>query len=148
MIVIQAKTQGQIRDAHAVRKKVFVEEQKVPIEIELDEHEKSALHFVLYDEGEPVGAGRLRILDGKGKVERICVLPSHRGTGAGKEIMMKIEEHAKELQIDDLILNSQSSAIPFYEKLGYEIISERFIEAGIPHQTMKKTIKQKTTLDS
>jgi predicted GNAT family N-acyltransferase len=141
MKVIHATTDGQLRDAHAVRKKVFVEEQNVPIEIELDEHEKTASHFVLYDGKEPVGAGRLRIFDGKGKVERICVLPSHRGKGAGKEIMMKIEEHAKELQIDDLILNSQSSAIPFYEKLGYKIISEPFMEAGIPHQAMKKTIK-------
>ncbi|MFS0644585.1 GNAT family N-acetyltransferase [Siminovitchia sp. 179-K 8D1 HS] len=148
MHVIQAKTEKQLREAYAIRKKVFVEEQHVPIEIELDEHETNASHFVLYDGDKPVGAGRFRILDGKGKVERICILPTHRGKGAGLKIMEKIEEFARSLHIEELVLNAQTSAIPFYKKLGYIVISEQFFDAGIPHRTMKKAVKHKTALDS
>lgn len=139
MEVIHVKTEEQLRDAYAIRKKVFVEEQHVPIEIEIDEHDANSSHFVLYDGDKPVGAGRFRILDGKGKVERICILPTHRGRGAGLKIMEKIEEFARSLHIEDLVLNAQTSAIPFYKKQGYVVVSEEFFDAGIPHRTMKKT---------
>lgn len=148
MHVIQAKAEEQLRDAYAIRKKVFVEEQHVPIEIELDEHDANSSHFVLYDGDLPVGAGRFRIIDGIGKVERICILPAYRGKGAGLKIMQKMEEFARSLHIEELVLNSQTSAIPFYKKQGYVIVSEEFFDAGIPHRTMKKTIKHKLTLDS
>lgn len=89
MEVIRATTEDQLQDAYAIRKKVFVEEQHVPLEIEIDDHENDSSHFVLYDENKPVGAGRFRILNGKGKVERICILPSYRGKGAGLKVMKK-----------------------------------------------------------
>lgn len=148
MEVIRATTEDQLQDAYAIRKKVFVEEQHVPLEIEIDDHENDSSHFVLYDENKPVGAGRFRILDGKGKVERICILPSYRGKGAGLKVMKKIEEFARDLYIKELVLNAQTSAIPFYTKQGYEVVSEEFLDAGIPHRTMKKTIKHTSPLDS
>lgn len=140
MKVILAGTDKQLRDAFSIRKKVFVEEQQVPIEIEIDEHEQTAAHFVLYDFEKPAGAGRFRILDGQGKVERICVLQEYRGKGAGIQIMAKIEEYAKKLPVKEVFLNSQSYAVPFYEKLGYIVTSDEFLDAGIPHRKMKKTL--------
>lgn len=134
------KTEQELLDAFSVRKIVFVEEQKVPEEEEIDQFEDDATHFVLYNEGVAVGAGRFRILDGIGKVERICVLKETRGTGAGKEIMLGIEEYAKGIQVLSLKLNAQTQAIPFYEGLGYKVVSEEFMDAGIPHKTMKKTL--------
>ncbi|MBM7717336.1 GNAT family N-acetyltransferase [Siminovitchia sp. FSL H7-0308] len=148
MEVIRATTEDQLQDAYAIRKKVFVEEQHVPLEIEIDDHENDSSHFVLYDENKPVGAGRFRILNGKGKVERICILPSYRGKGAGLKVMKKIEEFASDLYIKELVLNAQTSAIPFYTKQGYEVVSEEFFDAGIPHRTMKKTLKHTSPLDS
>jgi len=127
-------------EAFEVRKKVFVEEQKVPVEEEIDQYEEAAAHFILYQNGEPAGAGRFRVVDGLGKVERICVLASQRGTGAGKAIMNKIEQHAKLQGIGALKLNAQTHAIPFYNSLGYEVISDEFLDAGIPHKSMKKSI--------
>ncbi|HWO77539.1 MAG TPA: GNAT family N-acetyltransferase [Bacillus sp. (in: firmicutes)] len=132
------ETSEELQDAFSVRKKVFVEEQGVPIEEEIDQYEDTATHFVLYDNGSPAGAGRFRVLDGLGKVERICVDSSLRGKGAGKAIMKKIEEYAKEQEISALKLNAQTHAIPFYESLGYGVVSEEFMDAGIPHKTMKK----------
>lgn len=127
-------------DAFTVRKIVFVDEQNVPMEEEIDQYEDSATHIVLYDDGEPVGAGRFREVDGLGKVERICVLASHRKKGAGNIIMTKIEDLAKERGFKKLKLNAQTHAEPFYNKLGYETVSGIFMDAGIPHVTMTKEI--------
>ena len=140
MEVKVVKNEKELADAFDVRKKVFVDEQKVPVEEEIDQYEEAADHFILYQNGEAAGAGRFRVVDGLGKVERICVLSSQRGTGAGKAIMKKIEEHAKAQSIEALKLNAQTHAIPFYNSLGYEVISEEFLDAGIPHKTMKKKI--------
>ncbi|MCJ7840336.1 GNAT family N-acetyltransferase [Lederbergia sp. NSJ-179] len=140
MRVVQTTTEQQLKDAFHIRKKVFVEEQMVPVEIEIDEFEKASVHFVLYDQEKPIGAGRCRTMDHIGKVERICILPSHRGKGAGNLIMQTIERFAKEKQIRELKLNAQISAIPFYEKLGFTVCSEEFMDAGIPHKTMIKQI--------
>ncbi|HYK72546.1 MAG TPA: GNAT family N-acetyltransferase [Pseudoneobacillus sp.] len=133
-------TEEELQDAFTIRKKVFVEEQNVPLEEEIDQFEDDSTHFVLYNDEQAIGAGRFRILDGLGKVERICVMEEARGTGAGKEIMLGIEEYAKRLDISSLKLNAQTHAIPFYERLGYVVVSEKFMDAGIPHKTMKKTL--------
>lgn len=140
MEVKVVNNEKELADAFEVRKKVFVDEQKVPVEEEIDQYEESATHFILYHNSEPAGAGRFRVVDGSGKVERICVLASQRGTGAGKAIMNKIEQHAKSEGIGALKLNAQTHAIPFYNSLGYEVISGEFLDAGIPHKTMKKKI--------
>ncbi|WP_170006755.1 GNAT family N-acetyltransferase [Bacillus fonticola] len=127
----------QLQDAFSVRKEVFIHEQYVPEEEEIDHHEGEATHIVLYDNNTPVGAGRFRIVDGKGKVERICVLQSHRGRGAGKMIMDAVHDEAAKHGVQKLVLNAQTHAIPFYERLGYLITSAEFLDAGIPHKSME-----------
>lgn len=128
-------------DALTVRKTVFVEEQHVPEEEEIDEFEQEATHFVLYDGDNPVGAGRFRMLDNHmGKIERICILPDYRNRGAGRLIMESIEQFAKENGISKIKLNAQTHAEPFYQKLGYETVSEVFMDAGIPHVAMIKQL--------
>ncbi|MBN6887506.1 putative GNAT family N-acyltransferase [Cytobacillus horneckiae] len=140
MYVKKVENEQELNDAFKVRKEVFVYEQDVPMEEEIDEHEQEATHFVLYDENEPGGAGRFRIVDGYGKIERVCVRKETRKGGSGKKIMLSIEDHARAQGIDTLKLHAQTHAIPFYEKLGYEVISDEFLDAGIPHRTMKKNI--------
>lgn len=130
----------ELDDAYTIRKVVFVDEQNVPLEEEIDQFEDEATHVVLYDNNEPVGAGRFRVLDGYGKVERICVLASHRKKGAGNVIMHKMEDIAKEHGISKLKLNAQTQAENFYKKLGYETVSGLFMDAGIPHVTMIKEL--------
>ncbi|MBT2756316.1 GNAT family N-acetyltransferase [Mesobacillus foraminis] len=140
MEVRKVSNEKELSDAFLVRKTVFIGEQNVPEEEEIDQFEDEAAHFVLYQDEVPAGAGRFRVLDGVGKVERICVLKSQRGTGAGNAIMSKIEDYAKSQGISALKLNAQVHAIPFYSKLGYIVTSEEFLDAGIPHKTMKKNI--------
>jgi predicted GNAT family N-acyltransferase len=134
------ENQKELEDAYSVRKTVFVEEQAVPLEEEIDAYEEEAKHFIMYQDGSPVGAGRFRLVDGFGKVERICVMKEARKTGAGKAIMNAIENFAFKNDIHKLKLNAQTQAIPFYAGLGYEVISEEFMDAGIPHKTMVKKI--------
>ena len=138
--VIIIQNDQQLEEAYSVRRKVFVDEQHVPEEEEIDHLESEATHFLLYYNHEPAGAGRFRVVNDYGKAERICVIKEFRGTGAGKAIMDKVEDYAKSLGLNQLKLNAQTHAIPFYSKLGYDIISEEFLDAGIPHKTMKKDL--------
>ncbi|ALC91824.1 acetyltransferase [Bacillus sp. FJAT-18017] len=140
MDVVLVSNERERQDAFSVRRTVFIEEQHVPEEEEIDQYEDICAHFVLYDGTKPVGAGRFRVIDGYGKVQRICVLQEARGTGAGSAIMNKIEEYAKSQGVSKLKLDAQVHAIPFYSRLAYEVVSEEFLDAGITHKTMMKTI--------
>ncbi len=133
-------TKEEFKDALQVRREVFIEEQQVPEEEEIDQYEDECTHIVVYDQNQPVAAGRLRNYDGIGKMERICVLASHRKHGLGKIVMDHLEELAKEKGFQELKLNSQTHAEGFYERLGYKTISDIFMDAGIPHVTMVKAI--------
>lgn len=134
-------TSSEREDAFSVRRIVFVEEQGVPLSLELDELDETADHFVVYTENTPIGAGRLRETDsGIGKVERVCILPEFRGKHLGKLIMQALEDHAAYKGFEKIVLNAQSYAIPFYEKIGYAITSPEFMDADIPHRTMEKTV--------
>ncbi len=133
-------TQKEFEDALHVRRVVFIEEQHVPEEEEIDQYEDECTHVVIYDQDQPIAAGRLRELEGLAKMERICVLASHRKYGVGKLVMEKLESLAKSKGIEKLKLNSQTHAEDFYKKLGYETISDIFMDAGIPHVTMIKHI--------
>lgn len=144
MFNITIATQDQERaDAFFVRRKVFVEEQGVPQDLELDELDNTSDHFVVYDAGEPIGAGRFReVSTGIGKVERVCILPNYRGKNLGKQIMQELETHAISKNFEKILLNAQSYALPFYEKMGYTITSPEFMDADIPHRAMQKLIAQ------
>ncbi|EGL83575.1 GCN5-related N-acetyltransferase [Caldalkalibacillus thermarum TA2.A1] len=140
--VQKVQSEQALKDAHHVRTAVFVNEQKVPAELEIDEFEQDCDHFVVYEGIQPVAAGRLRpVSPSVGKVERICVLPSHRGKGLGEQVMKTIEEEARAQGLKTLVLHAQEQVIGFYENLGYELASaERFEEAGIMHVKMKKEL--------
>ena len=140
---IIAKTEKQLNDAFFVRKEVFVKEQHVPEEEEIDQFEDTSEHIVIYDGGQPVGAGRWRMKDGHGKLERICVMKSHRSLGVGAIMMQALEKAAAAKGADSFILHAQTQAVPFYEKQGYRVTSgEEFPDAGIPHLEMIKEHKR------
>ncbi|NGQ95428.1 GNAT family N-acetyltransferase [Brevibacillus sp. SYP-B805] len=140
----QVQTDQEKRDALSVRRTVFIEEQQVPEELEIDEHDEAGtptLHFVAYAGDIPVAAGRLRpYAPGVGKVERVAVLSGERGTGLGRLIMQEMEEAARQNGYRKLKLNAQCHARRFYEKLGYAPIGDVFEEAGIPHISMEKPL--------
>jgi predicted GNAT family N-acyltransferase len=121
----------------AVRFTVFVDEQKVPAEMEMDDDDPRCIHVLALDDDVPVGTGRLDVTRA-GKVGRVAVLASRRGQRIGTMIMESIHEAAGEHGLAAVWCNAQVSAVPFYEGLGYRVTStEPFDEAGIPHLRME-----------
>ncbi|MFD1031177.1 GNAT family N-acetyltransferase [Metaplanococcus flavidus] len=136
-----AESELEKEQAFDIRRKVFVDEQQVPLHIEMDEYDSTATHFVGYNLQQPIAAGRIReIENGIGKVERVSVLPEFRGQHVGVLMMDAMESYARSAGMSTLKLNSQSYAIPFYEKLNYTVTSPEFLDAGIPHRTMEKNL--------
>ncbi|WP_040979715.1 GNAT family N-acetyltransferase [Oceanobacillus jeddahense] len=139
MLVKIATTPKELQDVYHIRNVVFIEEQNVPAERELDEFDKTATHFIVYEEETPIAAARLRFTeDGYGKLERICVLKSQRGKAIGKKVILKMEEEITNQGFHKAKLNAQTHAQHFYQKLGYKVTSGEFMDAGIPHITMIK----------
>jgi predicted GNAT family N-acyltransferase len=120
-----------------IRKKVFVLEQHVPEELEVDQYEQSAVHFLTTNDGQKVGTGRLRIKDQYIKFERIACLKEFRGTGVGKNLMEFMLHYAQK-NYPDLTpyMHSQLEAVTFYEKLGWHSVGNKFYEANILHHAM------------
>lgn len=131
----------QLEQAYHVRMVVFVEEQHVPPEEELDAYDKDAIHFIGYQKTMPIAASRLRLVEDYGKLERICILKPHRGKSYGKQLIKQMEHIILEKGHTKAKLNAQTHAENFYQQLGYETISGEFLDAGIPHITMVKELK-------
>lgn len=122
----------------AVRHKVFVEGQNVPVEIEVDNQDATCIHFLASDNhGHPIGTARI---DDTGHIGRVAVLEEWRGKGVGRALMLALLERMKQDGRVEAHLNSQTAATLFYEKLGFVPHGDEFLEAGIPHVAMSKTI--------
>lgn len=122
-----------------IRYAVFVDEQRIPAHLELDERDLECLHVLAFVDGEPVGTGRLDTAQG-GKIGRVAVLAGYRGRGVGTALMQRFHAIAAEAGFDTVWCNAQLAAVPFYRKLGYRAVGERFQEAGIEHVRMEKLI--------
>jgi len=133
----------ELKIAFAIRKDIFVKEQGVPLDDEFDQYDKlngDCQHILVHYNEQPVGTGRIRFVDGVGKLERISILESFRKFGLGKNIIKALEEIAKEQGASKVKLHGQTHAEGFYKKLGYRTSSDVFIEDGIPHILMLKEL--------
>lgn len=121
-------------DAKIIRFEVFVEEQKVPAELEMDHMDAVCVHAVAYDAaGTPVGTGRL-LPDGH--IGRMAVRKGARGSGVGGALLQALMAQAKVRGDKQVMLSSQTHAAPFYERHGFKIEGDEFFEAGIAHINM------------
>ena len=124
-------------EAFLVREEVFVREQKVPAELELDEFDPFAAHALAYLEARCIGTGRLVDLGGElYQIGRMAILAQFRNQGIGLKILEKLTDLAKSQGAKSIVLYSQMVAIPFYEKLGFKPEGPIYDEAGIPHRNM------------
>jgi predicted GNAT family N-acyltransferase len=125
------------KDAFRVRHEVFILEQRVPEDLEIDEFDLVAFHALAYSDNVCIGTARLHINDdGLGQIGRMAVLSPFRNKGLGRQIMKALIETAKSKGVSSLVLHAQVSAIPFYEKLGFVANGPIYDEAGIPHRNM------------
>lgn len=130
-----------LEQAFLIRKKVFVDEQNVPLDEEIDEFEERATHFLVFsDNNIPIATSRMRNVGGKAKIERVCVLAEYRKLHIGKKLMEFMEKLAVKNKFKAIILYAQNQALNFYKSLGYQVCSEQFLDAGIKHCKMEKKI--------
>ena len=125
-------------DCYAIRYTVFVEEQNVPVELERDELDGTAVHLLATDNGKPVGAARIVVKGDTGKIGRVCVLREFRGTGIGSALMRETLSVLRDTPgITRAALGAQIDALGFYEKLGFAAYGDVFDDAGIDHRMME-----------
>ena len=121
-------------DAKLIREQVFIQEQQIAVEDEWDAEDAVSVHFVVYDQDQPIATARLLK---NNSVGRVAVLKSHRGLGIGKLLMQQITQQAKHQQREFLKLSSQVHAIQFYAGLGFKVEGEQYLDCGIPHIDMR-----------
>ena len=124
-----------------VRETVFVEEQGVPVELEMDDRDRICKHVLALVDDCPAGTVRLDIPKG-GKVGRLAVIANFRRQGLGRRLMQEIEAIGRDHQLPKLWCHAQKTAIPFYQSLGYSVTSPEFLEAGIVHCKASKCLRE------
>lgn len=134
--VKKSSTQREFQRALSIRLRVFVAEQGVPREIELDEEDPKAVHFLAYVGVRAVGTARVVIKGREAKVGRMAVLKRYRGQGIGRTLLERSVRWARRSGARSIFLNAQVPVIGFYEKWGFRCVGRRFMEAGIPHRKM------------
>lgn len=132
---------GNRDDAFEVRRTVFIDEQGVTPAQEFDGLDDEALHYVVYSDDQPIGTARLRFPDDEvAKIERVAVREHVRSEGVGRTLVRTLEAEAREQECTDIVLHAQTTVEGFYEALGYQTVSDVFVEDGIEHVKMTKSL--------
>lgn len=125
---------GPIRE---IREQVFVQEQCIPPELEWDGLDDAASHVLAYVDGRPVGTARF-LADGR--IGRMAVLRPWRHQGVGRALLEDLLHLARARAMPLVHLDAQVYAIPFYQKLGFAVCSDIFLDAGILHRRMQRVV--------
>ncbi len=140
--IVRIKNKDDLQKAFQVRTEVFVVEQKVPADEEIDKHEETAHHYLALHKNEPAGAARWRITAEGVKLERFAVLKKYRGQGVGSALM---EEMLRDIANDGKAtgkkryLHAQVQSMFLYKKFGFCAEGPMFEECGIDHYKMVKS---------
>lgn len=130
-----ATWQEDSHELRVIREAVFILEQQVPVELEWDGLDTDCLHVLAADSaGESIGTARLLP---NGHIGRMAVLKEWRGRGVGSALLqLLLAEARKKYQVQQAVLNAQTSAAGFYAKFGFQAVGKEFMDAGIPHVKM------------
>ncbi|MFN3281267.1 MAG: GNAT family N-acetyltransferase [Tabrizicola sp.] len=130
-----------IATCQALRRVVFIEEQGVSEADELDGLDGRAIHLLAWTGDCPAGTARILVKGSQGKIGRVCVLPELRGTGLGAALISAALDVLRDQPgVTEACLGAQSHATGFYEKLGFVVEGEEFLDAGIPHRHMRRAL--------
>ena len=133
------ETEEDMEAAVSIRFRVFVDEQSVPAEIELDEYDAVATHAIAVEAGQAVGTGRMYFEEGEAHIGRMAVDRSHRRRGIGGLVLRFLEQEAKTQGATEIVLHAQDYVKAFYAAHGYTEHGDTFMEAGILHVEMRKS---------
>lgn len=137
LLISEVKTDEQYNQVINIRKDVFIQEQGVDHNIEIDSYEKSSIYFLGTVDNIPIVTGRLRLTQLGIKFERIATVMDYRKKGYGTQLMSYMQNYClKRFPNKPLYMYAQVSAVEFYQKLNWKIIGDKFVEAGIEHRKM------------
>jgi len=125
---------------HALRREVFIEEQGIAEPDEWDDLDAEAIHLLALEGATPLGTARLFVKGDLGKIGRVCVVKSARGTGLGAALITEGCTRLAEAGCTTVRLGAQVNAMPFYEKLGFKACGPVYDDAGIPHRDMERAV--------
>ena len=135
------ESESELKGAFEVRRRVFVEEQGIAVEVEYDGNDGKALHMVVKDGAEVIGTARVRFLNAKqAKLERMAVLDGFRRKGIGSGITAFLIEELSNRQVEQVVLHAQYGVIAFYKSCGFEETGLTFAEAGLKHIKMQRRL--------
>ena len=141
VVVKLVVTESELEQAIAVRFRVFVAEQSIPPEEELDAADATATHAIALYQGKAVGTGRLVLNDSsQAQIGRMAVDVAWRRKGIGAQILEFLEQSARNQGINRCVLHAQDYVKGFYAAHGYQEHGEPFLEVDIPHVEMRKTL--------
>ncbi|HZU04895.1 MAG TPA: GNAT family N-acetyltransferase [Chloroflexota bacterium] len=129
----------------AIRMAVFVQEQGVPAEEELDAYDPVALHLLAFLDEQPVGTGRLVVDGAEGIIGRLAVLPEARRRGVGSALLRTLLAHARQHGLPRVRLAAQLHARPFYARFGFVARGPYFLDGGLWHQRMELDLLRAST---
>lgn len=127
---------AELARAYAIRIRVFVTEQGVPREIELDEDDRRAIHLLAMVGDRAVGTARVVLHHGAAKIGRMAVLKSYRRRGIGAKLLGRALTAARRLKPRRIYLHAQVAVSAFYQRMNFHPVGGIFDEAGIPHVKM------------
>jgi len=137
MKIARTETEAARAACFAIRRAVFIEEQKIPEAEEWDAHDDTCLHYLAEDDTGPTGTARLIAKGDSAKIGRVAVMQAARGSGLGAQIMRHVLNDAREQGFARAELEAQTYAIPFYERLGFAAEGPEFDDgSGILHRHM------------
>lgn len=125
-----------LSQCYAIRRKVFIEEQGVPEELEFDGSDAYAMHLLVFDGEKNVATGRISLIDGIYKIGRVAVLKDERGKNYGDLTVRMLCDRAFRNGAKEVWLDAQLHAVGFYESIGFKTVGTEFLDAGIPHIKM------------
>ncbi|HPV02100.1 MAG TPA: GNAT family N-acetyltransferase [Clostridiales bacterium] len=141
MVVIKkVGTKDEMEQVYGIRREVFIEEQGVPEDIEMDGRDDEAVHVLAVVDGEPAGCGRLLFGDSEARIGRVAVRKKMRRCGIGEGICKLLIALAKDKGAERIVLDAQLTAEKFYSHLGFEREGDVFMEAGMEHVRMTMKI--------
>ncbi|MDI3467550.1 MAG: GNAT family acetyltransferase YjcF [Nitrospira sp.] len=136
-LVDWAEAEAAIR---AIRETVFIVEQGVPEALEWDGLDPICAHVLAWDDhGAAIGTARMQV---NGTIGRMAVLKDRRGRGVGRALLQTLLDLAKRQGLSRVTLSAQSHALGFYERVGFQVVDEPFMDAGIPHRKMGKDLTE------
>ena len=138
IVVRRIFSEADLERAFAIRRLVFLVEQKVPPEEEFDAEDETAIHVLAFIGNEAVATGRLIARADHARIGRMAVLEDCRGHGVGHAVLQELMRIAREMRLRKLVLHAQVHAIGFYQSMGFHVVSDVFDEAGIPHRSMER----------